>query len=116
VEPRRVRIVEDNDDIAFMLARQIESDAPHLDATMTTTGFPELLAPEPWEGIDAAVVDVMLPGISGIDILRWLAEYRPGIRRVAMTAGLIEATEATGYAHCVLIKPFHTRDLVEALR
>lgn len=113
---RRVRIVEDNVDVAYMLGAALALDAPDLDVAFTTTAFDQLLQPEPWEGVDVAVCDLMLPGVDGQTILRYLRDTKPTIRRVAMTAALAEGVHVTGLADQVLIKPFASADLLDAIR
>lgn len=109
----RVRVVEDNEDIAHLL--EVTLPIADVQAVFTTSGFTDLLTDEPWERIDAALVDLMLPGIDGLTILRWLQETHPHIRRVAMTASLIHAEQATGIAGIVLVKPFDMTALQRAL-
>lgn len=110
---RRVRIVEDNEDIAFMLgAMLIDAD---LDVVYTTADFEQLLTTDPWARIDVAICDLMLGPVDGITILRYLRDEHPHIRRIAMTAALTEGVVATGVAHRVLTKPFVTADMIEAI-
>lgn len=39
-----------------------------------------------WPDVDAAVIDWMMPGTSGVELARWLAERHPHIRRILLTA------------------------------
>lgn len=112
----RVRIVEDTVPIATWLGEAVELNDSSITAVTTTADFTELLEPEPWESIDVALVDVMLGGMSGIDIMRYLRNDHPNIRIVCMTASLPSAQEVTGMADRVLIKPFDVKDLLLALR
>jgi hypothetical protein len=49
--------------------------------------FFELLRPEPWDGVDAAVVDYHLDEVvTGGDLLTYLAESHPGVCRILLTA------------------------------
>lgn len=99
-----------------MLTHAINLDAPDIQVETTTSDFESLLSPDPWDGIDVAVSDLMLGAISGQDILRYLREHHPHIRRIAMTAALVSAAEVTGLADQVLVKPFPSGDLIEAIR
>ncbi|HVF75502.1 MAG TPA: response regulator [Acidimicrobiales bacterium] len=110
----RVRIVEDTKALAHLLRLGLE-DEGH-DVVTSTREFERLLTPAPWEDVDAALIDLYLPGIKGTDILRYLLDHHPEVKRVAMTASLSMADDAVGLARAVLVKPFRTADLVEALR
>lgn len=110
----RVRVVEDTKALAYLFCSELERAG--FDVELTSADFHSLLSPECWEGIDGAVVDLFLPEVKGVDVLRYLHDHHPEIKRVAMTAALSMADEAIGLAGTVLVKPFPTADLVEALR
>lgn len=110
-----VRIVEDTAAIAIWIADALSLHEPPVQTVTTTAEFPRLLRPEPWEGVDVALVDVMLPEVSGIDILRYLSDNHPDVLTVCMTASLQSAHEATGLADRVLVKPFSNAELIAAL-
>lgn len=109
----RVRVVEDTPEIA-LLAKFLLEQSDH-DVLTTTGEFDRVFRDEVWEGIDVAIVDLMLPGVSGKEILLWLFEHRPDIRRVVMTASLPSAEEVMGLAEATLIKPFSLSDLIRAV-
>lgn len=111
----RVHLVDDTPAIAEWLADALEIFTTNVVTKVTTSDFIQLLQPEPWEGVDVAVVDIMLPGVSGIDILTYLANDHPHIRRICMTASLPGGMEATGLAEHVLIKPFEVGKLLSIL-
>ncbi len=73
------------------------------------------------EGADAIILDVMMPGISGFDLLRRLRE-EPGLAHlpVLMLSALGEGDDrANGLEHGAddyLGKPFHSRELVLRIR
>ena len=110
-----LRIVEDEPLIALWLKEMIDHEEVDVAVLTSTSDFERLLTPEPWEDVDAAVVDIMLPGVSGIEILTYLRDVHPDIRRIAMTASIPGVDDAMGLADVVLIKPFHGRDLIDAL-
>ena len=112
----RIRLVEDTPEIAVWLKQALEMHDVDFQIVTTTREFERLLSPAPWEDIDVAVVDVMLPGVSGLDIARYLGEVHPGIRVVIMTASLPSADEATGVAHAVIVKPFSSQYMVAAIQ
>lgn len=111
----RVRVVDDTAEIALWLKQSIGILSPDVEIITTTGQFERLLDPGPWMDIDVAVLDVMLPGLSGLDIARFLREVVPRVRIVVMTASLVSADEATGLADIVLVKPFSTESLLAAI-
>lgn len=110
----RVRVVEDAPELSFLLGQALERAG--YDVSLTVEGFTALLTPYPWDGIDVALVDLMMPEVGGIDILAYLALEHPSIHRLAMTASIELAGEAMGLADTCLIKPFSPDQLIDLLR
>ena len=110
-----VRIVEDTAAIAIWLADALALHDEPVETVTTTAEFGRLLRPEPWEGVDVALVDVMLPEVSGIAIIQYLVAHHSHIRTICMTASLPSADEATGLADRVLVKPFSMTELLTAI-
>ena len=122
-----VQIVEDDVELAHMLREQIRLSGH--DARVWTSRFDLLLRPEPWEGVDGAIVDLWLERRGweqefprALEVLNWLAEHRPNIRRVVysaidprnLTADQIE--RINGLAQAYLTKPTRTEIILGALR
>lgn len=82
----RVHLVEDHPDLAMLVRHLLEPTG--IDLIHTGRLFATLLNRPPWQGVDVAIVDVLLgdPEIDGRDILRWLKVERPDIRRVVFSA------------------------------
>lgn len=99
----KVRLVEDNDDLTMLIKHMLE---PEVELVITSRDFEQLLTREPWHGIDTALVDILLgePDIDGRDILRWLKEERPDIRRVCFSAVANVYPELAALADVVLTK------------
>ena len=110
----RVLIVEDTVDIAVWLAKALELH--DIDARIKVSGFRDLLRPKAWDSITHAVLDAMMPEVSGLEIAKFVKEHHPEIRIVMATGSIIAADEATGLVDRVLLKPFTTEQLVEAIR
>jgi CheY-like chemotaxis protein len=111
----RVLVVEDNDMITRLVTHMLEGEAG---ITMTLGGsdVTSLMSEPTWYDVDVALVDLLLPGAVGDDLLNWLAVHAPHVRRVAMSgAGPLRLSQAEA-AHVQLSKPFMLDDLLAALR
>ncbi|MGH9042663.1 MAG: response regulator [Acidimicrobiia bacterium] len=109
----KVALVEDDQALAALEAAVLEHDH---DVTVIAGDFAELLTDAPWAGVDVAVVDLMLPGVAGEAIVRYLRDHHPHIRRVVATAKPFhELAELLPDAHTVLLKPFSPDQLREAV-
>lgn len=113
----RVLIVDDTADIADWLATAIAIDGNDgIDTRIKVTGFRDLLQPDAWTGVDVVVLDAIMPEVGGLEIARYLREYHPDIRIVVATGSIVAAEEATGLVDQVLLKPFTSEQLMEAIR
>lgn len=111
-----VRLVEDNEDIVYLLSH---GDAlEQVDLRTTTRNFEDLLRPEPWQGVDVALVDYMLGEITGLDILRYLKGEHPRIRRVLFTAVPPDYIDerVKDFADAVVSKPAGFAEIERAIR
>jgi CheY-like chemotaxis protein len=68
--------------------------------------------------VAAVIVDLRLCQEQGTNVLTFLSEDYPRIRRIAMSgtaSGELERCVRSGWAHALLEKPWHRSDLVQAL-
>jgi DNA-binding NarL/FixJ family response regulator len=67
---------------------------------------------------DAAVLDISMPGLSGLDVARQISVEKPDLRILIFTMhggkSLLKAVRDAG-AHGLVLKSFAARDLVRAL-
>ncbi|AKF08510.1 response regulator [Sandaracinus amylolyticus] len=112
---RRVLIVDDNRELAENLAEILEMEG--LEALVMDDPLAVLHAARELR-FDAALLDVRMPGMDGIDLLRQLAEHSPDAVYVLMTAFTKEERLAQRDARVrrVLAKPFGPDVLIAALR
>lgn len=104
---KRIVIVEDEEDIAYMEAEILGRDR----VTTITEGFNNLHTFD-WQHYDVAIIDLMLPGLHGTDILRYLQEEHPTIKRVVVSAAPVSIMrDALTLADVVLSKPFLPQQL-----
>lgn len=73
-------------------------------------------------GVDVVLVDVVLPGRGGLDLLMAIREKHPNLPVVVMSGKVSTASEpfkklASQFgARCVISKPFTSQDLVSCVR
>lgn len=108
----KVMIVEDTVAVAEMLAMAL--DFAGVDVVQRTSDFAALLTPEPWQGVNAVVCDLMLPDMDGEQILRYLAAEHPSIRRVVLSAVAHQRPGLSDLATCIT-KPVDPRHVLGAL-
>lgn len=114
-----VRVVEDNEDIAYMLGI-FSQDWPNVEMRFTLAHFGNLLTPEPWKQVDAALIDYHLAEpITGHTISEYLRLTHPHVRRVILTAALLDGSSLwerlRNSAHIVLSKPMTSDEVAAAL-
>jgi CheY-like chemotaxis protein len=73
------------------------------------------------EAPDLLVSDVMMPGMSGVDLAIQLKSIRPSCKILlfsgqAATADLLSAARAKGHDFTLLTKPVHPKDLLHTLQ
>lgn len=68
-----------------------------------------------WDLAEVAVVDLVMPDVDGQDVLEYLADRWPDVRRVVATAREQVPADARRFADVVLVKPFNADELLEAV-
>jgi len=113
MEPKRILVVDDEKNIRLTLTQALESDEWQTD---TAVNGEEALQKLQESEFDLMLLDLKMPGIDGMEVLRHVAEDRPDVRVVIITAyGTIEsAVEAMKLgAVDYLQKPFVPTDIRE---
>ena len=107
-----VFVIDDDPSVRKGLARLLRS----LGFNTETFASAELfLAREPFEGIGCIVLDVRMPGRSGMDLQEDLNQANPGMPIIFITGhGTIPMTVQAMKSGAVdfLTKPFHSKDLL----
>jgi len=114
--PRRILVIEDDPDISGLVrlhlsdaGYEVELDADGgsgLDRALGTT-------------FDLVVLDIMLPGVDGLEICRCLRTEKPGLAILMLTARTTELDRVLGLemgADDYLTKPFSVRELVARVK
>ncbi|WP_257196128.1 MULTISPECIES: response regulator [unclassified Bradyrhizobium] len=112
----RVLIIDDQKDVRAMVAIVLRVN--HYEVAEADSGAAGLKAFA--EGLfDAAIVDIFLGDISGVDVIAALRERAPGLPVVAVSGmtALDFMEEAPHLANVICLqKPFRPNDLLQALR
>ncbi len=114
--PHSVLVIEDQLDIAELIKLHLAD----IDCLTTTTGNGAAgLAAAARAAFDVAVLDVMLPDSSGLEVCRQLRAFSPNTRIVMLTARASEYDRVEGLesgADDYVTKPFSIRELVARVK
>lgn len=111
METFRVLIVDDDPDAARTLAAVLES---RLGPTEVASDAYQGLSRHADDPFDLVIVEVALPGASGIDLLERLEPSAPAVVVTWLVSPAIKARALEAGAHAVLTKPCAVADLVAA--
>jgi DNA-binding response OmpR family regulator len=112
----RVLVIEDEPGIVDFLRRGLESEGFEVEASLDGTEGERLAL---GQSFDAVLLDLMLPGRSGIEVLGAIRQARPRLPVIVLTArGELEDRVAGLDAGAVdyLVKPFSISELVARVR
>ena len=111
----RVLLVDDEEEFVETLAQRLE--VRDLEVATALDGAQALARLEERE-IDVVVLDLQMPGVDGIQVLRRIKESRPLIEVIMLTGHATVETAIQGMklgAFDFLIKPTETGDLLEKI-
>lgn len=111
----RVLLVDDEEEFVETLAQRLE--VREFDVTTALNGA-DALARLEHEEIDLVVLDLQMPGVDGIAVLRKIKELKPLIEVIMLTGHATVETAIEGMklgAFDFLIKPTETEELVEKI-
>ena len=112
----RCLLVDDDDDIRTSVRDYLTRFDMTILAAADGREMRRLLASEP---IDVAVLDIMLPDESGLDLCQWLRKTQPQIPVIMLTAQGDPSSRVVGLelgADDYVGKPFEPRELVARIR
>jgi two-component system response regulator CpxR len=111
-----VLLIDDDAELSKLLEEYLQSEQFHLDAAHDgRSGLEKALASQ----YDVIILDVMLPGMSGLDVLKQLRQQKSSLPVLMLTARGSELDRILGLelgADDYLAKPFNPRELVARLR
>ena len=105
---QRVLVVEDEDGVRRVTERILRT---HGYDVICAVGPEHALALDPGQDVDVILTDIVMPGMSGPDLIEQLKERWPGAGIVYMS-GYTPSPPATGPGVRFLSKPFDKADLV----
>lgn len=111
----RVLLVDDEKKFAAMLAKRLE--LRQIQTRFAYSGAEAIDLIKQGERFDAAVLDVKMPGIGGIELRRRLSELDPELKFVFLTGhgSRSDFEQGANEAAFYLPKPLKIDDLVETL-
>jgi DNA-binding LytR/AlgR family response regulator len=115
-QPLRVLVVDDEvpalEELAFLLGRD-----ERIGEVVTASSGTDALRALEQGGVDAVFLDIAMPGLSGLDLARVLAQFRTSPPIVFVTAHEHHAVDAFElHAVDYLLKPVRDARLAEAVR
>ena len=116
---KTVLLVDDNSMVLEVLAHLLEASG--LKVLCAATADDALMRLKEDAAVDVIVTDLMLPGVSGFDLIRKMRTIAPSLPVVAMTGELsrgvtlLEDAESMGIA-ATLVKPFSSDELVRVVQ
>jgi DNA-binding NtrC family response regulator len=113
-----VLVIDDSEAICAALSR----DLSHLGHHVVCACTPEQAAlriHNPYVRFDIAVVDLSVGSLEGLELLRQVAGFHPGVHRVLMSGDVsrdqLQLAEVMGKADVILPKPWTRRTLLAAM-
>lgn len=111
----KIVIVDDESELVFPMADRLEMRGFDVQAADSSTSALMLFEKDRF---DIALIDVKMPGISGIDLMKMIFRLQPDIKVILMsghgTEELVRDCKKMG-ACDLLIKPVKMRDLIERI-
>ena len=111
-----ILVVDDDDSVRTMLARLLKTAGHEIVQAKSVAAAREAIAEQE---VEVIVSDIVMPGDSGIDLRRWLAEHHPSVP-VILTSGYSPDGPAEFAAQIpgtwFLQKPFGADELLGLIR
>lgn len=116
VPPAKILVVDDEVGVRFYLQETLENEGYQVTAVESGEQALDVLETDTFH---LALLDLKLKGISGMDVLKTLADSSPDTAIIVLTAhaSLETSVEALRWgAHDYLFKPFKHEELLESVR
>ncbi len=113
---RHILIVDDEPKVAFFLGRAMERSDENYRVSVAHSGE-EALEVLNRSHVDLLITDLRMPGISGLELIRWVQASSPQTRTILITAygsDQVEAEARRLEAYHYITKPFDIGDFTQA--
>ena len=114
----RLLVVDDEPELLALLCEYLAGHGLAVQAAADAAQARQYLVPGPGRP-DLVILDLRMPGESGLSLARWLRQTHPGIGLLMLTSAASTADRITGLeqgADDYLPKPFETRELLARVR
>ncbi len=115
---KHILIVDDEPKVAFFLRSALERSGGDFRVSTARSGEEALEVLDDSE-VDLLVTDLRMPGLSGLELIRWVRGASPQTRTILITAygdNEVEAEARRLEAYRYITKPFDIGDFTEAVR
>jgi CheY-like chemotaxis protein len=115
---KNVLIVDDEPKVAFFLGKGLERSGHNYNINVAQSGEEALDILDESE-IDLLVTDLRMPGINGLELIRWVKATSPDTRTILITAygnDDVEAEARRLEAYRYITKPFDIGDFTETVQ
>jgi len=112
----KVLVVDDEADFCELVVKRLMAGKMNAEGIQDGAKALEILK---HKDFDVVVLDVKMPGISGIEILRWIKANRPGIEVIMLTGDQSVEAGIKGMqlgAFDYVIKPVPMNELLDKIR
>lgn len=112
--PKHILVVDDEDIIRELLSELLGAQGYQVSAAASAEAG---LALAQGQAFHAAVVDLTLPGMNGLELSRRLVKQYPGLGVAMMTGwGSTEAAEKEPAIRAIVSKPFDLREMMQVVQ
>ena len=119
VATSRLLVVEDDDSIRETVGEALRAEGYEVTTCADGSEALSLFTDEPSQHVDLLVLDLMLPGLGGLDLCRELRRFNNNTPILVISARDSETDRVLGLevgADDYLVKPFGLRELVRVLQ
>lgn len=115
---KHILIVDDEPRVAFFLSKTLERSPDDYRISVAHSGE-EALEVLSRSSVDLLVTDLRMPGISGLELIRWVRASSPDTRSILITAygnSEVEAEAQRLKAYRYITKPFNAKDFAQVVQ